>query len=133
MWKNGITIRYRDSPRVFERYMNASVCTTLAKMLRCVSIALFGAPVVPPVYCSTATSSGSIGVQKISGTATEAMAWARVVVPSTRGGAAPGPEYSSTDVMMMRSSGVTVRRSSASDANVSSVMNTRRPASAAMV
>ena len=35
---------------IFVRYMNASVWTTFEKMLRCVSIAPFGVPVVPPVY-----------------------------------------------------------------------------------
>ncbi|MNI26819.1 hypothetical protein D3C73_805360 [compost metagenome] len=35
----------------------ASVCSTLAVRFRCDSIAPLGTPVVPPVYCSTATSS----------------------------------------------------------------------------
>ena len=39
----------------------ALICAVLAVRFACVSIAPFGVPVVPPVYCSTATSSsGSI-------------------------------------------------------------------------
>jgi hypothetical protein len=40
--------------------VHATVCTTLAKMFAWVSIAPFGVPVVPPVYCRTARSSGAI-------------------------------------------------------------------------
>ncbi|MNS34302.1 hypothetical protein D3C72_664260 [compost metagenome] len=38
----------------------ASDCSTLAITLRCRSTAPLDTPVVPPVYCSTATSSGPV-------------------------------------------------------------------------
>ncbi|EWS57733.1 hypothetical protein Y694_04311 [Methylibium sp. T29-B] len=39
----------------------ASVCITLATTLRCSSVAPLDTPVVPPVYCRKATSSGPTG------------------------------------------------------------------------
>ena len=37
---------------------HASICSTFATRLRCVSVAPFDTPVVPPVYCRNATSCG---------------------------------------------------------------------------
>ncbi len=46
-----MTTRYRSLPlKVYCGLVHASVCTTFAQMLPCVSMAPLGVPVVPPVY-----------------------------------------------------------------------------------
>ena len=60
MWNGGSTASMRSSPSrnafapavIVSRY-----CALAAVRLACVSIAPFGSPVVPPVYCSTAIAS----------------------------------------------------------------------------
>ena len=59
-WKNGSTASTRSCPG-FTSLNQRRICTVFAYRLAWVSIAPFGVPVVPPVYCSTAMSScGSI-------------------------------------------------------------------------
>ena len=82
---------------------------TFAKMFRWVSIAPLGVPVVPPVYCSTATSSGESGA-RVSGRPAfaghQVGERARALHPRRL---APRPvEYSATDVTMTCSSAVCV-------------------------
>ena len=113
--------------------MNVSVCTTFAKMLRCVSIAPFGAPVVPPVYCSTATSSGAIGTRVIGAWPEPDARSAKVSAPSIRGGGAPSDEYSAIDVTMMCSIRVCAAMDDTTGAIASSVTTMRTPESTAMV
>ena len=71
-WKNGSTPIKRSSPgRMLGMWW--VVCCALIDRLACVRIAPLGRPVVPPVYCSTATSDGLIGTG--SGRALEATSW----------------------------------------------------------
>ena len=71
-------------------------------MLPWVSIAPFGVPVVPPVYCSTARSSGSIAHPRQLGRRRPAPA-GRPASACRRRAAAPPPaaEYSASDVTMI--------------------------------
>ena len=52
-WKNGITASMVSLPGS-SPCIQREHCTVLIYKLLCDSIALFGTPVVPPVYCSTA-------------------------------------------------------------------------------
>src|SRR5882762_5140506 len=109
MWKYGMTTRYRSLPLItYEGLVHDSVWTTLAQMFPCVSIAPFGVPVVPPVYCRTARSSGRIssltGVRVESDSSRTGVGLVtscdKASVPSTWGGAAAAAEYSASDVTM---------------------------------
>ena len=60
MWKKGVTPRY-TSFSVQSLANHAVTCVQLATRLRCVSMAPFEMPVVPPVYCRTARSVGLTG------------------------------------------------------------------------
>src|SRR5208282_3109953 len=53
MWNSGMAAMTTSSPGV-NRMFHEFDWVTLATRLRCVSIAAFGRPVVPPVYWSTA-------------------------------------------------------------------------------
>jgi hypothetical protein len=54
-WKNGKAASTRSLPGT--RFVaHAAPCWQLVLTLACVSMAPLGVPVVPPVYCSTATS-----------------------------------------------------------------------------
>ncbi len=67
--------------------MQSSICQALAVRLACVSIAPFGVPVVPPVYCSTATSSrGEIatGVGRVRARGQLGVAQAEIASPDDR-------------------------------------------------
>ncbi len=66
MWKNGMTASVRSSPSRRPGF-HAFTCRRLAQRLAWVSIAPFGEPVVPPVYCSAARSSGARGIGFASG------------------------------------------------------------------
>ena len=57
-WKKGATLRNRSSPSL-RSVSQLRIWVKLATRFRWVSIAPFGTPVVPPVYCSTARSSGA--------------------------------------------------------------------------
>src|SRR5437773_9549836 len=65
-WNSGIAPRTRSEPGDFVANQ-ATVCIAFATRFRWVSIAPFGVPVVPPVYWSTATSSGSADASVDSG------------------------------------------------------------------
>ena len=110
-----------------------SVCTTLAQMFAWVSIAPFGVPVVPPVYCRTATSCGSIGTRGRSAAVTATSRSASARVPSMCGGSAAAAEYSASDVTMTCSIAVCARTACTSGASASSVITRRTPESAATV
>src|SRR5438105_1296371 len=98
-------------------FVHPIVCTTLAKMFPCVSIAPFGVPVVPPVYWRTARSPEvTTGiptlmlVMLVPGTClararhhSGAKRSASASVPSLRGGAADAAEYSAIEVTIIAS------------------------------
>ena len=56
-WKKGRTASIRSAPGT-RPGDQAVTWRQFAARFACVSIAPFGSPVVPPVYCSTATSPG---------------------------------------------------------------------------
>ncbi len=58
-WNSGSTPSTR-STTCGGRFRHAFTWATLMAMLAWVSMAPFGVPVVPPVYCSTAMASGVI-------------------------------------------------------------------------
>jgi hypothetical protein len=62
------------------------VCSRLASMLRCVSIAPFETPVVPPVYCRKARSSGVTPTGAKGASAPRASASSREMAASIRQG-----------------------------------------------
>src|SRR5581483_10036394 len=104
MWKYGITTRYRSAPPyTYAGFVHDSFCRMFAQMLRWVSIAPFGVPVVPPVYCSTATSAGSIVTFGSADGGTGRSRSASVSAPSMRGAVAHVAEYSARDVTTIRS------------------------------
>ena len=57
MWYSGSGAMRISQPSLRLAPISALHCNMLATRLRWVSMAPFGDPVVPPVYCSTATSS----------------------------------------------------------------------------
>ena len=62
-------------------WFHTSDCSTLAMMLRCRSTAPLETPVVPPVYCSTATSSALISGFLNGALVPIAMAWLKRTAP----------------------------------------------------
>ena len=72
--------------------IHASVCSTLATTLRCSSVAPLDTPVVPPVYCRKATSSGFSS----TGLSGSARPRASAVVEADRSRAATRPAPSSS-------------------------------------
>src|SRR5208283_76504 len=72
MWERGIVASTTSSPGSSQMFQ-AFPWTTFATRLRCVNIAAFGRPVVPPVYWRTATlvrgSDGTRGTDPASATA----------------------------------------------------------------
>src|SRR5207247_1798873 len=82
-WNRGIAPSTRSDPCA-PAGNHAAVCVAFATRLRWVSIAPFGVPVVPPVYCSTATSSGRLPASSL-GFAGVAARSANRWTPSSRG------------------------------------------------
>ena len=105
-------------------FVHAIVCTTFAKILPCVSIAPFGVPVVPPVYCRTAGSSAEILEDPPAADQPGARRSEKASVPSMDGGGVPAAAYSAIDVTMICSIVVWVRRFCAIGASASSVIST---------
>ena len=89
-------------------------------------------PVVPPVYCSTARSSGSIATRGMSDGVAGPVRSASVSIPSILGAGAAAAEYSASDVTTICSIEVCALMPCRSGASASVVITMRTFESAAM-
>ena len=123
-WYSGSGITSVSAPSFMSRPIQAATCSTLATMLPWLSMAPLATPVVPPVYCRKARSSGP--------SATSSSASARPVASAARKGTAPGSRHGGTAFFTCLSTALVSSRCSGGSRSPACVVTTLRKAVAAI-